>query len=555
MNLRDLSRALIEELEARHPVPGDSRAKFSGLAVDDGSAGWLDKHEVPITARQTLDHEFLEEIRRSEAPAIVWRSDSQPAAGVVEELTAAGTGLFVVPTRYPTGRIYSTVFEPDESLLYSHRVVREMLDGGSLEELMERTTRFLGRPVVIEDSVGSLLAESDDSRELAAFLEQNGVQASQPATVEDTYRDRRDRYARLPQGFLSAAVERWRIGDRELSWTPIGGRNPIGYLWFPAAAGLEARDIVTLYWAARVIEAELEKELIRLETELSIRGDFVDDLVNDRYGSVELMLQRARYLGADLSGGAMALIVDIDDFAKYLERRRMKEPAIQELKRRLAEATRLQTRELFKNYLLGPRSDNIILFLAPSENVPAESLSELAGKLTERIQTNVKGLLPDLTVSVGSGRFTPDPAHLPDAYAEAEIALEIGRSILGPSSYATFESTGTYKLLYRVLKQDPEELETFYRETVRPLVAYDSRYGTELVSTLETYLGNDASMAKTAAELFAHRHTVRYRLERIKDLTGLNVDRSEDRERITLGIKAMQLLGHAPSEPSKFTDR
>ncbi|MBD0355731.1 MAG: helix-turn-helix domain-containing protein, partial [Rubrobacter sp.] len=70
-----------------------------------------------------------------------------------------------------------------------------------------------------------------------------------------------------------------------------------------------------------------------------------------------------------------------------------------------------------------------------------------------------------------------------------------------------------------------------------------------------TYLGNDASTAKTAAGLFAHRHTIRYRLDRIRELTRLDVDKSEDRERLTLGIKAMQLLGRAPKKPASFTDR
>src|SRR3712207_8468327 len=64
---------------------------------------------------------------------------------------------------------------------------------------------------------------------------------------------------------------------------------------------LRPEDVVLLYWARRVLEAELGKQRIRLETELGVRGDFVDDLVSGHYGSVELLLQRARYLGADRS--------------------------------------------------------------------------------------------------------------------------------------------------------------------------------------------------------------------------------------------------------------
>jgi DNA-binding PucR family transcriptional regulator len=175
--------------------------------------------------------------------------------------------------------------------------------------------------------------------------------------------------------------------------------------------------------------------------------------------------------------------------------------------------------------------------------------------LAKGVQRYVKGLLPDLTVSVGIGGYKNDPAQLPEAYSEARVALEIGHRIHGPSCVSTFGKTGTYKLLFRVLQENPEELEAFYGETLEPVVHYDSRYGTELVQTLITYLGNDASTVRTAGDLFAHRHTIRYRLDRVDELTGLDVDKSEDRERLTLGIKAMQLLGRVPERPSSFSDR
>jgi hypothetical protein len=120
----------------------------------------------------------------------------------------------------------------------------------------------------------------------------------------------------------------------------------------------------------------------------------VDDLVNGHYGSVELLLQRARYLGADLSEGALVLVVDIDDFARYLERRKPKEPAIQELKRRLADAVRLQTRQLFSNFLLGPRSDNVILFIGSSESERPEDLPEQAQLLAKACSATSRDSFP-----------------------------------------------------------------------------------------------------------------------------------------------------------------
>jgi sugar diacid utilization regulator len=561
MILKEFSRMLVEELDARRLVGGDAARRVLGLAVEEPTEGWLEKDEVAVTSRENLDDGFLRSVREAGSPAVVWRRSGEPPPEAVERARGLGLGLFVVSPEVPLRRLLSVFTGGDGLLLLSHGAGRALLEsaGGetSIGDLTTRISELLECPVVLEDPVGRLISGFKEPNALRTLLEEHGLRASKRSGVEETRRERRDRYARLPDGYLSVPVERWRMADREFFWTPIGaGGTPAGYLWMDLEdRPLKPEDVVLLYWARRVLETELSKERIRLETELGARGDFVDDLISGHYGSVELLLQRARYLDADLSEGALVLVVDIDGFARYLERRKPKESIIQELKRRLADAVRLQARQLFSNFLLGPRSDNVILFLAPSDNETSEELPELAQRLARGVQRYVKGLLPDLTVSVGIGRYKEDPAYLPEAYSEAEVALEIGHRIRGPSSVSTFEGSGTYKLLFRVFQENPEELEAFYSETLEPVVRYDSRYGTELVQTLTTYLENDASTVRTASDLFAHRHTIRYRLDRVGELTGLDVDKSEDRERLTLGIKAMQLLGRVPEQPSSFSDR
>ena len=96
------------------------------------------------------------------------------------------------------------------------------------------------------------------------------------------------------------------------------------------------------------------------------------------------------------------------------------------------------------------------------------------------------------------------------------------------------------------MSEDPAELQGFFDETVAPLVAYDEQYETELVRTLESFLDADGNVAGTAERLFTHRHTIRYRLERVKELSGLDVSSTDGRERLSLGLKAMRVLGIVP---------
>src|SRR3979411_1074756 len=93
------------------------------------------------------------------------------------------------------------------------------------------------------------------------------------------------------------------------------------------------------------------------------------------------------------------------------------------------------------------------------------------------------------------------------------------------------------------MSENPAELQGFYAETVEPLVAYDEQYETELVRRLGGFLEADGNVAGTAQRLFTHRHTIYYRLERVRELSGLDVSSSDGREKLSLGLKAMRVLG------------
>jgi DNA-binding PucR family transcriptional regulator len=146
---------------------------------------------------------------------------------------------------------------------------------------------------------------------------------------------------------------------------------------------------------------------------------------------------------------------------------------------------------------------------------------------------------------VGLSSFYADPAELGRAIQEAELVLDVLRRSDVP--IAEDIGTGTYRLLFRVLASHPEEVRSFYDDTVAPIVKYDDQYATDLVGTLEAYLEQNCNMNATAAAIYAHRHTVAYRLDRVKELTGLDPMQSEDRERLGLGLKAYRII--APRLP------
>jgi DNA-binding PucR family transcriptional regulator len=174
--------------------------------------------------------------------------------------------------------------------------------------------------------------------------------------------------------------------------------------------------------------------------------------------------------------------------------------------------------------------------------VPAEDderLARAAAGLSRELGDGLGGF----HLTVGRSRRCADPVDLYRAGSEARLAVNVGEAEGRP--LLAFEDTGAYRLLLPAMSEDPAELEHFYAETIRPLVEYDEQYETELVTTVEAYLDNDGNVAATAKQLFTHRHTIRYRLERVRELCGHDVGGTEGREKLGLGLKAMRVLGIA----------
>lgn len=162
-------------------------------------------------------------------------------------------------------------------------------------------------------------------------------------------------------------------------------------------------------------------------------------------------------------------------------------------------------------------------------------------RLTARGQ-QVRRLALALVHVAAGGALDEDPlaatgalARAPETTAEHEAATAAGdeatRSTAHPAD--------------ALLAGDLEAAGRIHDETVAPLVRYDARYRTTLLETLATWLACDASVSVTAARLYAHRHTIRYRLDRVRELTGLDPATTVDRERLVLGLRARRVLAAA----------
>ena len=121
---------------------------------------------------------------------------------------------------------------------------------------------------------------------------------------------------------------------------------------------------------------------------------------------------------------------------------------------------------------------------------------------------------------------------------EARYALQVCR--LEGRDAAGFEDLGTYRLLLSMA--DPGALRAFADSLLAPLDAYDREQGGELATSLRAFLEHNARWETAAAELYVHRHTLRYRMRKVEELTGRDLSSSFDRMEFWLALRARDLL-------------
>ena len=158
--------------------------------------------------------------------------------------------------------------------------------------------------------------------------------------------------------------------------------------------------------------------------------------------------------------------------------------------------------------------------------------------------------LPGFTFAIGRSRRVEDPLDLSRAANEALLALNVVEGDAERAELA-YEETGTYQLLLPHMS-DPAELQALLlaRPSARSSPTTSSTRPT-CSARWPTFLDCDANVNATAARLITHRHTIRYRFERVRELTGLDVSSTDGREKLSLGLKAMRVLGiAAPRGPA-----
>ncbi|HWQ62686.1 MAG TPA: helix-turn-helix domain-containing protein [Negativicutes bacterium] len=189
-------------------------------------------------------------------------------------------------------------------------------------------------------------------------------------------------------------------------------------------------------------------------------------------------------------------------------------------------------------------SDDVIVLLPVHKNkLPRK---EIQGVVCEIMDVGRKELI-NYSVSIGISSTVKELVHSQASYFEASKALKIGTQVSGRGSVTFFEDLGIFRVLSEL--GDRSQLEELCQNSIGQLINYDKNNNTEFYRTLEMFCKENFNLKETSRQLSLHYNSLQYRLKKISEITGLDLDSSEGIFNLMVGLKANKLLhGGAPKE-------
>jgi PucR family transcriptional regulator, purine catabolism regulatory protein len=431
---------------------------------------------------------------------------------LVDEAEKLDMPLFEVPYEMPfiaiTERAFTSLVNEHYAVLergtqVHERLERLVIEGRGLEAVLGSLANAVGGSAIVQDATG---------RELSRHPAKGGPNAASLKALSAEVAARRVTAALSP-----FEPHHESLTNRALSVPVPGRRGGAPVAWLTVISQREPLDEferLTARQGAMVVGLELMRERVVRETERRLAGDLLAETLSGRLDAEEL---RGRLRPFGIGAEAAVLVFDLDDTqageqALELELADAGIPA-------LVATSAAAGRPLLCAVIDGRAGDPV--------DIAADLRSALAAAMGQvRVAASRRS-------AVGSLRR---------AFHEARCALEATSLSDGDSpEVASHQDLGAFTLLLSL--QDEDALRLYSDGLLEPIERTEGEYGGELLRSLEAYIEHNGNWERAARELYCHRHTLRYRIRKIEELTGRDLSRATDRIELWLALRARELVG------------
>ena len=355
--------------------------------------------------------------------------------------------------------------------------------------------------------------------------------------------------------------------EEEIFYRGIIENNGTSYVWMKASKYVDVKEntaiitfhntkvipntIVTMEQELRKKEQdvcmELENATINLqdgflsefaqdEEKKTYQRDIIHNILNGLLSSKE-MTEAAAQLGMKESDTYR--VVDFHTIKKNVQRKYTKEQ-LHEVGVIVGELM-----YLLPDALIYRNMDQIVMIQQVDSNQTELEYQKEMEEVEDVIQRSILYRKKDTDFQIGIGKSVEGYQRLKESYQEASRAIkyiDIIRLVTGDKnkSVVHYSSLGFFQIFGEI--DDMTELERYIPETLKKLYLYDDEHKGELITTLQMYLRNNQSIKKTADAMFVHYRTISYRLEKIKQISGINFDNANEVLAVSNGLIIYKML-------------
>ena len=319
----------------------------------------------------------------------------------------------------------------------------------------------------------------------------------------------------------------------------IAGEAVLGYLLVldETSAHADDADLIVTSYAAIVFALTLARTRTSLELGLRYRGAIVDSLVSGHFLDSQDARRKARILGVGEAQPFRVAVARVSGSTASRRGRLDEGELAEELLTRLAASLPYATT------IRGPELVMLLPEQAPTDT-PAGNVGGNAHLPVPPTQLLLQHQADAAELTCGLSELSRWPELAPRALRQAQHAIDLGIRLGRAGQTTSYEELGIYRLLLQI--DDMQQLWEFAKDVLGSLIDYDTRHKADLVGTLSAYLNQRESLKQTARVLRVHVNTVTYRIQRIEQLTSLDLTNPD--HRLSAHVAAKIIESQRPCE-------
>jgi purine catabolism regulator len=418
---------------------------------------------------------------------------------------------FIAITEQAFAHLVNEQYAVMQRALSAHeRLERVVLEERGLEGIAATLCSVIGAAAFVLDAHGEVLARCGGDALPGELVDALGAQVRARSGAD------------AERGFHPAGDG---LDGRALAVPVARGRSAEPQAWLVAVKDdgrLDEFDRLVLRQAVTVVALELLRGRVAADTERRLAGDVLTAMVSGELSGPDLS-RRLEPFG--LAGRVGVLVLAPEGGARSA------------VESALASAVR---EEAAAGLVAAAGRFSCALLSQPRGEEPDEALFALAERIRARVSRET-----GQTLTGGAGRAV-GAGEVRRSFHEARCALEARTLAEGadaaPAVLATYQDLGSFQLLLSL--QDDEALRLFCDSVLAPIEEGEGAYGGELMRSLETFIECNGQWERAAKQLFCHRHTLRYRIRRVEELTGRSLDSARDRIDFWLALRGRELVSH-----------